>query len=332
MNNPLISIVIPIYNSENQLEQCIDSLLNQTYQNLEIILVDDGSKDSSWDKWERYAQKDSRIKAVHKENGGVSSARNLGIQYATGEYLGFLDSDDYVSPDLYADLVDILNSNPGLDGIRYQFRNVYGSELRESSSSKNLGAIPLDSKLKAMQLILVDKEFPSVAIFLFKRQKIRHTFNEDVKTAEDYLFMMHYIMHAEKVFITNKVYYYYVYNQNSITRASITPERALSYLKSQLFVCRVADKYISKYSLSELHNAQIEDITSVISNNVNSLFPDITYSQYKKYIEDARSLRDFRYFNRSRIYDSVLNPSLLFYLSKKMSKTGKKILKGIINR
>ena len=262
----------------------------------------------------------------------MSSARNLGIQYATGEYLGFLDSDDYVSPDLYADLVDILNSNPGLDGIRYQFRNVYGSELRESSSSKNLGAIPLDSKLKAMQLILVDKEFPSVAIFLFKRQKIRHTFNEDVKTAEDYLFMMHYIMHAEKVFITNKVYYYYVYNQNSITRASITPERALSYLKSQLFVCRVADKYISKYSLSELHNAQIEDITSVISNNVNSLFPDITYSQYKKYIEDARSLRDFRYFNRSRIYDSVLNPSLLFYLSKKMSKTGKKILKGIINR
>ncbi len=332
MNNPLISIVIPIYNSENQLEQCIDSLLNQAYQNLEIILVDDGSKDSSWDKCERYAQKDSRIKAVHKENGGVSSARNLGIQYATGEYLGFLDSDDYVSPDLYADLVDILNSNPGLDGIRYQFRNVYGSELRESSSSKNLGAITLDSKLKAMQLILVDKEFPSVAIFLFKRQKIRHTFNEDVKTAEDYLFMMHYIMHAEKVFITNKVYYYYVYNQNSITRASITPERALSYLKSQLFVCRVADKYISKYSLSELHNAQIEDITSVISNNVNSLFPDITYSQYKKYIEDARNLRDFRYFNRSRIYDSVLNPSLLFYLSKKMSKTGKKILKGIINR
>ena len=130
MNNPLISIVIPIYNSENQLEQCIDSLLNQAYQNLEIILVDDGSKDSSWDKCERYAQKDSRIKAVHKENGGVSSARNLGIQYATGEYLGFLDSDDYVSPDLYADLVDILNSNPGLDGIRYQFRNVYGIERK----------------------------------------------------------------------------------------------------------------------------------------------------------------------------------------------------------
>lgn len=332
MNNPLVSIVIPIYNSENQLKKCIDSLLNQTYQNLEIILVDDGSKDSSWDICERYALNDSRIKAIHKENGGVSSARNLGIQHASGEYLGFLDSDDYVSPDLYSDLVNILNSNPGLDGIRYQFRSVYGDEMKESSSSKNLGLIPLDSKLKAMQLILIDKEFPSVAIFLFKRQKIRHTFNEDVRTAEDYLFMMHYIMHAEKVYITDKVYYYYVYNQNSITRASTTPERALSYLTSQLFVCRVADKYINKYSLSELSDAQIADIKSVISNNVNSLFPDITYAQYKKYIEDARSLRDFRYFNRTRIYDSVLKPSLLFYLSKKMSKKGKNILKGIIKK
>ena len=332
MKQPLVSVIIPIYKVYEYLDKCIESVVDQTYSELEIILVDDGTPDGCAARCDEWAEKDARISVIHKLNGGLSDARNYGMRIMCGGYVSYIDSDDYVSPDLYADLVDILNSNPGLDGIRYQFRNVYGSELRESSSSKNLGAIPLDSKLKAMQLILVDKEFPSVAIFLFKRQKIRHTFNEDVKTAEDYLFMMHYIMHAEKVFITNKVYYYYVYNQNSITRASITPERALSYLKSQLFVCRVADKYISKYSLSELHNAQIEDITSVISNNVNSLFPDITYSQYKKYIEDARSLRDFRYFNRSRIYDSVLNPSLLFYLSKKMSKTGKKILKGIINR
>lgn len=97
----LISIIVPVYNVESYLEQCIDSILAQSYKNLEIILVDDGSTDRSGDICDRYAEKDSRIHVVHKANGGLSSARNAGLKICHGDYLGFVDSDDYIDPDMY---------------------------------------------------------------------------------------------------------------------------------------------------------------------------------------------------------------------------------------
>lgn len=101
MDKPLISVIIPVYNIEKYLERCVDSVCNQTYQNIEVLLVDDGSTDSSGKLCEQLAQKDDRIKVFHKENGGSSSARNLGLSNAKGEYVGFVDSDDYISEDMY---------------------------------------------------------------------------------------------------------------------------------------------------------------------------------------------------------------------------------------
>ena len=103
----LISVVVPIYNVEKYLTRCLEALLKQTYTNLEIILVDDGSNDGSSAICDEYAEKDSRIKVIHKENGGSSSARNAGIEAATGKYIGFCDSDDYPEPDLYENLYKI---------------------------------------------------------------------------------------------------------------------------------------------------------------------------------------------------------------------------------
>ena len=95
----LISIVLPIYNVEKYIEKCMDSVLNQTYKNIEVILVDDGSPDRCPKICEEYAKKDNRIKVVHKENGGLSDARNAGIKVANGEYITFIDSDDYIDQD-----------------------------------------------------------------------------------------------------------------------------------------------------------------------------------------------------------------------------------------
>lgn len=106
--NELISVVVPIYNVEKYLERSVGALIGQTYENLEIILVDDGSKDSSGAMCDAFAKKDSRIKVIHKENGGSSSARNLGIEAATGDYIGFCDSDDYPEPDLYENLLKVM--------------------------------------------------------------------------------------------------------------------------------------------------------------------------------------------------------------------------------
>ena len=96
-----VSVVIPVYKVEKYLPKCIDSLLNQTLRDIEIILVDDGSPDKCGKICDLYAQADDRIKVIHKENGGLSDARNVGMKYATGEYLGFVDSDDYVTPDMF---------------------------------------------------------------------------------------------------------------------------------------------------------------------------------------------------------------------------------------
>lgn len=99
--SPLISIIVPIYNVEDYLSRCIDSIINQTYKNLEIILVDDGSRDKSGNICDEYLTKDSRIAVYHKTNGGLSDARNFGIEKSTGEYIGFIDGDDYVHPQMY---------------------------------------------------------------------------------------------------------------------------------------------------------------------------------------------------------------------------------------
>lgn len=106
-----VSIVIPVYNNEKYVEKCIESVCSQTYKNLEIILVDDGSTDSSGKICDRFAEKDNRIIVLHQENGGVSNARNNGIDIATGEYLTFVDGDDYVGVDYITDLVKCMNKN-----------------------------------------------------------------------------------------------------------------------------------------------------------------------------------------------------------------------------
>ena len=107
MNEPLISVIVPVYNVEKYLPQCLDSIKNQTYTNLEIILVDDGSTDSSESICEDYAKSDSRIKLYHKENGGLSDARNYGIERASGQYFTFIDSDDYITKDYVSYLLEL---------------------------------------------------------------------------------------------------------------------------------------------------------------------------------------------------------------------------------
>lgn len=106
MNDPLISVIVPVYKAEPYLDKCINSIRNQTYKNLEIILVDDGSPDRCGEMCDAYAKTDSRIRVFHKENGGQSSARNLGLDNMTGEYVGFVDSDDWIEPDMYRRLYD----------------------------------------------------------------------------------------------------------------------------------------------------------------------------------------------------------------------------------
>lgn len=121
---PLISIVVPVYNVKQFLTKCLNSIISQTYSNLEIIVVDDGSTDGSATICDDYAKKDKRISVIHKENGGLASARNAGIDVAKGTYIGFVDSDDYIEPYMYEKLLQAIlkySCNIAVCGINYVF-------------------------------------------------------------------------------------------------------------------------------------------------------------------------------------------------------------------
>lgn len=123
MNSPLISVIVPVYNVEKYLNECVRSIMNQTYGHLEIILVDDGSTDCSAAMCEAFAMEDARVKVIHKENGGASSARNVGLDIATGRYFAFVDSDDYILPDMYEHMLAPLHDDVQLSvcSLYYQY-------------------------------------------------------------------------------------------------------------------------------------------------------------------------------------------------------------------
>lgn len=129
--NPLISIIVPIYNVELYIDECIHSLQNQSYQNLEIILVDDGSPDKCPQMCEEYARRDARIKVIHKHNGGLSDARNAGIEIATGEFIGFVDSDDCIMPYMYETLLNKIEEY-NADIISCKFANYIEGKITQS--------------------------------------------------------------------------------------------------------------------------------------------------------------------------------------------------------
>ncbi len=133
MEETLVSVIVPIYNVENYLCKCVDSIIEQTYRNLEIILVDDGSPDNCGEMCEKYKSKDKRIKVIHKENGGLSDARNAGIQEATGDFFVFIDSDDYIHENMIEELLKAVTST-GADIAVCDYKNVEeGDEINTKS-------------------------------------------------------------------------------------------------------------------------------------------------------------------------------------------------------
>ncbi len=129
--NPLLSIITPVYNVETYLDRCVYSVLSQSYRNIELILIDDGSTDGSSLLCDKWKEKDGRVFVVHKENGGVSSARNAGLEIAQGDYITFVDPDDFIAPETYSANMDYLLSHDDIDIIQYPYCNYVDGEVRD---------------------------------------------------------------------------------------------------------------------------------------------------------------------------------------------------------
>ncbi|MBE7076413.1 MAG: glycosyltransferase family 2 protein [Clostridiales bacterium] len=211
-----ISVIIPVYNSEKTLERCLNSVIVQTHKDYEVILVDDGSKDNSLNICFEFAKKDSRIKVVHKENGGPSSARNKGLSVSEGQYVSFIDSDDSIDSDFLEKLIQGFE-NKGVDlvisAIRIEgFKNKFVGFNENAILEKN----------KFNRFFTQDNFYglmSSSCNKLYLREKIKHYFPEDIHNGEDAIFNINYLRSCQKIVLTNDISYNYYYeNKESLTK------------------------------------------------------------------------------------------------------------------
>ena len=210
----LISVIIPIYNVEHYLEKSVESVINQSYENLEIILVDDGSTDDSGKLCDKIAKKDERIKVIHKKNGGISDARNVGIEKANGKYLGFIDSDDYIDEFFYETLYAILKKyNSDISMCNY--KKVYTDSEENNTESEHKEQV-FDSKQALRELLLFGKIENYVWNKLYKKDvftKVRYPVG---KKMEDLGTTYLTIKNSKTVVVTDYIGYFYRQRKGSI--------------------------------------------------------------------------------------------------------------------
>lgn len=214
---PLISIIIPIYNIMDCLEKCVDSCINQTYQNIEILMVDDGSTDGTGTLCDKLKEKDDRIRVFHKENGGSSSARNLGIEQAKGEYLGFVDSDDFISPAMYEDLMNAVLE------FDVPIAQVSRDEIDEKGNKLPDVCIPpkqafLCSADEFMKELLMHRGDCSFCTKLIKKELFADKRFPIGKLNEDFYLLLQMLKEVKGIYILPAQHYHVFYRIGSNTR------------------------------------------------------------------------------------------------------------------
>jgi len=208
----LVSVVVPIYNVEQYLEKCVESICRQTYENLEIILVNDGSPDQCGQMCEEYAKMDNRIKVIHKKNGGLSDARNSGVKLATGKYLLFVDSDDYIAKDLVEKTVTVAEKN-NCDMVLYDYYYVEPDNVEIRST-----IVPANKVISLEQEHTLLLAATSACAKLFNREfyvKANCPFPQGIYF-EDLATTSIFFMRAKRVYYLKEPLYYYINRENSI--------------------------------------------------------------------------------------------------------------------
>ncbi len=225
----MVSIIVPVYKVENYLNRCVDSILEQTYENLEIILVDDGSPDNCGKICDEYSKKDKRIKVIHKENGGLASARNAGIKVATGNFISFVDSDDWVDKNFIKNLHNALTTEDS-DMSACLFCRIKGSVGERKD---------FDEKIKIINEnlyyhILTENSYAGYATNkLFKSEIIKNNnllFDEKIFNGEDFPFSLEYTKYVNKVSFIKQDLYYYFFRETSIMQTISLSPRFLTIL------------------------------------------------------------------------------------------------------
>lgn len=217
MAEKLVSVIVPVYNVESFLPRCLQAIADQTYPNLDIILVDDGSTDRSGLLCEAFAEKDARCRVFHQENQGIWAARNTGQRAARGEFLFFPDGDDYFHRDMVRQMVEAIDSGPGYDMAIVGFKKTFSTE--EDTAAPVSGLWVEDSLERLLKGVLVEKNLVFVVMWnkLFRRSFLGSQETNPCPLAEDYDFNLRCYGKAPRVIRTDSVLYFYLKRPGSIT-------------------------------------------------------------------------------------------------------------------
>lgn len=215
MDNELISIIVPVYKVEKYLEKCVKSILKQTYTNLEIILVDDGSPDECGRLCDKLAKVDDRIKVFHKKNGGLSDARNYGVERASGEYIGFVDSDDYIHESMYEKLHEAIKKS-GAEISECGVTRVYKNMVRPHYEGEDYFLI-LDKQEYLKEYLENSRLYGSAWCKLIHKDLAKKIKFPTGKIYEDAFYTLELLKNVDKFTVISGNYYYYYIRENSIT-------------------------------------------------------------------------------------------------------------------
>lgn len=247
-----ISVIVPVYNVEKFLDQCLGSLVCQTYRNLEILIVDDGATDKSSKIYQKYASTDNRIKIITQKNSGVSATRNHGLKFATGDWVHFIDSDDYLDIDYYEKMMaaardatpdmlagDVISQNSNLYNVRYKSSIALYTPTEKFIQTNALNNCTVWRYVFRREFLKRNKlTFPVGRIF------------------EDMLFIPNAILQASCIITVPGANYHYVFNENSILNRPETPERKIHYDYAELYVRKFIEKNNLSHVVARSHNTE----------------------------------------------------------------------------
>lgn len=306
MNQPLVSIILPVYNAQNHLARCVGSICAQTYRNIEIIILNDGSKDQSLPVCEEFRQKDSRILLVDKANSGVSDTRNLGLKLASGKYVEFVDSDDYLDPDFTERLVAAAEENEAdfviapykmvipagaskpeqvLDKIQDELGVMSVARPPEVREYGFLPAGVYDKDTFALRLMDKPASYFYSVLWnkLYRRDILTGNdiqFVSEMRWAEDLVFNLRYIQYAERFVAIDKPGYYYVQNPQSICHTQIN---AATIVQNKLQVVRY---YKDLYTRLGIYEEVRPQLYKFLVDIAESTYPS---GPFKKAIDEAKA-------------------------------------------
>lgn len=281
LNNKKISIIIPVYNGEKFLNRCLDSIIKQTYSDFEIIIVNDGSIDKTQNIIEEYSKKDSRIVIINKENSGVSDSRNIGIEKATGDYVTFVDADDWLEINTLEKINELLEKQ--YEVVRYNYFKNY------SNNSQKINKYDIkisDKKLNNSEIIeqilpkILNGEIPAYVWLLVIKKNIIdkvEKFNTNLAMMEDTIFYINLITHIDNMYISNEPLYHYYYDLSS---ASHSYKNAMRNLYNVLTVNQIEREILYQnnfdiekniFIFNTAHAKIIEDISFIIFKNYSRL-------------------------------------------------------------